>query len=50
MFDAIRTGSARWAAALPLAELLGFWGGVQMGFPAHRHTPSGYAGTSPSRS
>ena len=27
----------------PLAELLGFWGGVRMGFPAHRHNPSGYA-------
>jgi alpha-beta hydrolase superfamily lysophospholipase len=29
--------------AFPFAELLGFWGGVQLGVPAHRHNPVDYA-------
>ncbi len=44
MFNAIRNRfRAMGLPPSPLAELLGFWGGVQMGFPAHRHNPSGYA-------
>jgi alpha-beta hydrolase superfamily lysophospholipase len=31
--------------SFPSAELLGFWGGVQMGFPAFRHNPVDYART-----
>jgi hypothetical protein len=44
MFNAIRNRfRAMGLPPFPLAELLGFWGGVQMGFPAHRHNPSDYA-------
>jgi len=31
--------------SFPSAELLAFWGGVQMGFPAFRHSPVDYART-----
>jgi alpha-beta hydrolase superfamily lysophospholipase len=45
MLNAIRNRfRAMGLPPFPLAELLGFWGGVQMGFPAHRHNPSDYAG------
>jgi alpha-beta hydrolase superfamily lysophospholipase len=44
MFNAIRNRfRAMGLPPFPLAELLGFWGGVQMGFPAHRHNPADYA-------
>jgi uncharacterized protein len=44
MFNAIRNRFRTMGLPpFPLAELLGFWGGVQMGFPAHRHNPARYA-------
>jgi len=44
MLNAIRNRfDAMGVPSFPFAELLGFWGGVQMGFTARRHNPAAYA-------